>query len=1028
MDVLILNKREMKKLFFVVLLVGFSIFSFAETKADSLTILEAWKACEEYDEAGNRGDYAQAYQSIVRALNLFESVQGKQGHGYARALQGYGTIILLSGNLQEAENLLLTAHEMLAKDPGPDHLHYAESLYVLGYLYLAKGRMPLAKKYTLEAIEAFKKSKGENSVECSQAYTILATIYIYEGRYAEALEMQKKTVEITIKTTSLMSIPSANALSNLGSMYYKLHDYRHAIEVCEKAIAIGEQILPETQQNFIGWVNVLGTIYMEAGDYEKAEKYLLRAARLRKAVLGENNPDYARSLNNLATLYSNMNDNQRAKDYFEQVFAIDRYTLDNTHPDYVTALANLGNASTLLGEYREAEAYLLEAASIMETDSARAKDITVRAQIYNLLAYLYSRQHDYVKETEYYGKSLAVLSDPASAAITLSMATPMHNMAILYARLGNLKQAAECEQKVLTVWEEQLGERHPFTIAAIKSMAFIHNKLGDYSNAEKYALKSMNLYKDTYIHYTDFMTQHQRECFWDTIHDVFDQVLPALAYRYCPAKPEFAGEAYNNELFRKGVLLSSSEMVKRSILQSNDSVLNAMWEQLNDVQTTLVALYGKKSPADIIEEYKMREDSLEKQLTLRSAIFRERKDQWNVRWEDVRNSLKKSDVAIEFFTAPLNMDSTMYCALLLRKKSKYPQLVPLFEMDNVSSKANTIWSILSPYLKGVKRIYFAATGALHQIPIEYAPFDVNTTWGDHCDIIRLSSTRELVQTHKGVLPSSASLFGGIYYDMDVSELTAQSENYKHLDIAATRSIVNDSSFRSGVHYLRGTQLEVEEINTILKPQHITTTLYTAGYANEESFKALSGKHVNILHIATHGFYWTDTEAQKQRYFTQHNELPIKSATSDPMSRCGLLFAGANIALRGHGDRLPADVQDGILTAQEISLLDLRDAQLVILSACETGKGEVTGDGVFGLQRAFKMAGARSIIMTLWPVNDEATRMFMTSFFRNYSQGKNKRDAFRLAQQEVRNYHITDANQTIYPYKDSYYWAGFILLD
>ena len=148
-------------------------------------------------------------------------------------------------------------------------------------------------------------------------------------------------------------------------------------------------------------------------------------------------------------------------------------------------------------------------------------------------------------------------------------------------------------------------------------------------------------------------------------------------------------------------------------------------------------------------------------------------------------------------------------------------------------------------------------------------------------------------------------------------------------------------------------------------------------------------------------------------------VPLNEVTSKQIiRRCGLLFAGTNTALQGHSNELPEGVQDGILTAKEISLIDLRDADLVVLSACETGKGEITGEGVFGLQRAFKQAGAQSIIMFLWPVNDAATQLLMTEFYRNWTTNhQSKREAFRNAQQTVRS-----------KYPEPYYWAGFIMLD
>ncbi len=139
---------------------------------------------------------------------------------------------------------------------------------------------------------------------------------------------------------------------------------------------------------------------------------------------------------------------------------------------------------------------------------------------------------------------------------------------------------------------------------------------------------------------------------------------------------------------------------------------------------------------------------------------------------------------------------------------------------------------------------------------------------------------------------------------------------------------------------------------------------------------------------------------------------------DPLDRCGLLFAGANLALMGRSADLPVGVQNGILTAREITLMDLRDADLVVLSACETGAGDITGEGVFGLQRAFKLAGVKTIIMSLWPVNDSATQMLMSEFYANWLDRKqSKREAFRNAQNAVRAH-----------YTEPYYWAGFVMLD
>jgi CHAT domain-containing protein len=388
----------------------------------------------------------------------------------------------------------------------------------------------------------------------------------------------------------------------------------------------------------------------------------------------------------------------------------------------------------------------------------------------------------------------------------------------------------------------------------------------------------------------------------------------------------------------------------------------------------------------------------------------------------------------------------MYCALLLRHDSQYPELIPLFEEKEVSSFLSSsegnitnqtydfysngdtisqlVWSKIQPKIKEGKTIYFAPSGLLHQLAIEYLPYDENHTMSDVYNMVRLSSTREIALNKQNAEYTTATIYGGIAYDLEEDVLLAESENYATENLLASRSIENDTLNRGNVKYLPGTKIEAEHINSLLQENNITAKLYTAAKANEESFKSLSGKHSNILHIGTHGFTWTDSVAKKQDYFSQRMRMQMLSedkhhdTSIDPLNRCGLLFAGANIALQGNSKNLPEGVQDGILTAKEISLMDLRDANLVVLSACETAKGDITSEGVFGLQRAFKMAGVQTIIMSLWKVNDQATQLLMTEFYNNWiGKHQSKRDAFRNAQNTVRA-----------KYEEPEYWAGFIMLD
>ena len=309
--------------------------------------------------------------------------------------------------------------------------------------------------------------------------------------------------------------------------------------------------------------------------------------------------------------------------------------------------------------------------------------------------------------------------------------------------------------------------------------------------------------------------------------------------------------------------------------------------------------------------------------------------------------------------------------------------------------------------------------------------------GDVYRMVRVSSTRELVLDKKAIPYQTATLYGDIDYSLkDTSIMMANAERYRDIAEVSIIDLSGDTIQRSFAKNLPGTKKEIDSIKPILESLNINATVYAKDTACEESFKALSGKKQNILHVATHGFYWKNDTLKK-----------------NPLDRCGLLFAGANTALGGHASILPEGVDDGILTAKEISNLDFRTTDIVVLSACETGLGDITGEGVFGLQRAFKMAGAQTILMTLWKVNDDATQRLMAAFYRHLSSGQSKRQAFRNAQQDMRNYTVTEERKnassasdkyknkgktttenaviettTTQPYSSPYYWAGFILLD
>jgi CHAT domain-containing protein len=377
-----------------------------------------------------------------------------------------------------------------------------------------------------------------------------------------------------------------------------------------------------------------------------------------------------------------------------------------------------------------------------------------------------------------------------------------------------------------------------------------------------------------------------------------------------------------------------------------------------------------------------------------------------------------------------------------------------------SNLSRAIWGSIADELVGVKNIYFGPSGELYNIAIESLPDweDSTKLVSDRWNFYRLSSTRELAIVKDKNQIKQAVVYGGLTYDTDTASMHRDRIKYPEVRDrgfnAYTLEVADSLNLRAGVKELPGTKVEVSAIDRKLKAVNIDDIIRTDTIGTETSFKALSGQKKNLLHIATHGFYWTEREARRTNYsFLFLNNDDKRYKEDKALTRSGLLFAGANNALKGKP--LPEGVDDGILTAQEISRLDLRGLDLVVLSACETGLGEITGDGVFGLQRGFKKAGAQSILMSLWKVDDTATQMLMTQFYTNLTSGMSKRKSLLEAQRYVREYEeeetiTTNGNltsfqkkqlenkdisvmqktdtQPVHPYSDPKYWAAFILLD
>lgn len=548
--------------------------------------------------------------------------------------------------------------------------------------------------------------------------------------------------------------------------------------------------------------------------------------------------------------------------------------------------------------------------------------------------------------------------------------------------------------------------------------------IGDRRNAAAHANKILYLLsKEIKSNYNDFAFNRASERLKRQV-DYLVKMAPLYSSRI-NGDSLLQSLTYNAALLYKQLTLNADKLFRNHIAGLHNAVLSQRYNQL--VQTRKQLDYADASSVD----------SLLKQINkLELNLLRHmngRIDQSQIKmpvWNEIQAVLKPDDVAIEFTDCLDEDGKTMYLASIVTSDSKYPVTVKLFEesmLDSISDiytsteSYNLLWKPLEPYFADKERIYFSPTRRLYQIGIEYfsSPYNHSRTVSDDYSMYRLSSTRELVTNKKKLQGTkSAMLYGGIKYELDEEELTQKEEAVRGLNLFNDRIKDIGETVRAGLTYLPGTKQEVQEISKILRDKSIKTMSVYGEQATESSIKMLSGQSLSILHIATHGFYMKRTGRSRlgRLLATQDKRSTFEEKS---LNRSGLMFAGAANSV--NGKQTSFHVDDGILTAKEISRLDFTRINMVVLSACETGLGDLSSEGVLGLQRGLKRAGAQSIVMSLWKVDDEATQILMKEFYRNLVSGKSECDSFKMAQRFLR----TTENGR---FSNPAYWASFVIQD
>jgi CHAT domain-containing protein len=776
-----------------------------------------------------------------------------------------------------------------------------------------------------------------------------------------------------------------------------------------------------------------------------AEPCFKEALEINLKTVGNNHPVYANSLGSLAGFYHEMGNYQASERLFLKALDILTNFPDSIQPGIATMKSNLAALYQTLGNDTAAEPLLKQALEIRKV-ALNSNNPDYATSLNNLAAYYY-KQEKYSQAEPLYLESLQV-TEKAFGTGHPNYATSLSNLAALYCAGEKYNAAEPLLKKAVDIRKKVLGLNHPDYATALNNMVVFYQTTGQADSAREFMLEANSILLNQLNQSYQFLSEKEAQLYFSSLIGKFESNNSFIA-GWQKNNPSLTSLSMDNELALKGASLQSAIRLRQAVLEGGDSTLINVFKRWTGIKEQLNDLYNHPAPRNSsnMDSLVDAANTLEKDLIRGSLVFKNMLASQSIRWTDVQKALTENQAAIEIVNFRKNAgtrwsNDRLYAALIVRPGYQYPQFVTLFEEKELfrllyyadapadrkirrtinpeilKQVYDLTWKPIEKYLSGVNTVYLAPSGLLTTVPFQALMKSNAGFLIDSMDIHYLLSTRELAveKPVKGSAENNtAALFGGILYDLDsLAMVGAVSKSSTAITINqvpgnGTRGI---GSFK----YLPGTLVEVDTVNAYLTNYHWTPGKFTGSQATEGEFKRLSGGNAPaIIHIATHGFYKPQSGPQ-QKNMLQLNTDKKYSADDNPLRRTGLILAGGNWTWKNK--TLPNGVEDGVLTALEVSNMDLRKTNLVVLSACETGLGDIKpGEGVFGLQRAFRLAGVKNIIMSLWNVDDKTTTKLMSTYFQYWLKGEKPAAAFKLAVINVR---------TLDP--DPGKWAAFVMVE
>ncbi len=967
----------------------------------------------------NEFEKAESYFS--QAAAKAKAILGENDYHYSLALFNIAACYKEQGRYAEAEPLYLKSLPVLATAFGQSSLEYTRCFYTLASLYIDMGKYAEAEAMCAAAVNFYKVILGQTSDDYLGALGSMGVIYQGLAKYDKAEE-----IFLSLKTyyTSLPS-PNKETLqvleNNLGELYRHRGDYNRAEAALEQAVLLAGNT-PAAAHS----LNNLALVQKAIGKYAEAEVSYKNSIAIYKSLGRSNHPEYTNPVNNMGELYRTMGRLQEAVYAFEEVIEMRKRLLGTDHPNYANAVNNLALVEFTLGMYPEAEKHLLECRDIYKK-TLGDKD-KYYANALNNLASVYKAQGNLQQAEENYKECLRVFKATHGESSD-KYGIYLGGLGGTYRLMKRYQEAIALTLQSLNILKNKLGENHYDYIETAYNLAETYREAGQYPEARKHYLQAMQGYLVLIEKYFPYLSEKDKTAFYYMVANAFETFNSFVIQLHMELPKQnhdaVVARMYNNQVALKSLLLKESEKLRTLIAASDDEGLKNDYLQWMKLRETIIQQYRLsteelESKGISLPALEKQVNDLEQKITISLKMELKTGDRKTIAWNDIQAKLQSGEFAVEIVRTDFYMkarwtDTIFYTALIVDKTCTAPSFVMLNNGNTLEAKSITdyrraikskltdeasydaFWSPLREHLGKAKKVYFSPDGIYQQVSLYSLKNPATKKYLiDEADISLVTNTKDILHRHESVTSKKAEIFSYPDYGVKTNKGTSPTRLPGFPDLKD----------------LPGTKIESDSVKKILTGQNWNVQEHLQKEATEDAIKKINNPQV--LHIATHGFFLKDSKDNTDKVFGMQSEI----ARQNPLLRSGIILAGAAAIA---SDTLTESIkEDGILTAYEAVGLNLSNTELVVLSACETGLGEIlNGQGVYGLQRAFLVAGAGSVIMSLWVIDDFATQELMINFYREWLRdptAANKQKAFKMAQLKLKE-----------KYGNPYYWGAFVIV-